>query len=93
MTAQMAPVKTRLGVPPTLQSCHTAEIGGYIIEGHVPVEAIQRLLREKPANVVGIGVPGMVGGTPGMETPGQPAQPYEVVAWDKDGKSWVYERH
>jgi hypothetical protein len=89
----LAPVKQRLGVPPDAQACHTAEIGGYIVEGHVPVEAIQRLLREKPANVVGIGVAGMPAGTPGMEAPGVPKQAYDVLAWDKAGKTWVYERH
>lgn len=77
-------------VPPSLQSCHTAVVDGYIIEGHVPVEDINRLLAERPAGVVGLAVPGMPIGSPGMETPGQPAQPYDVLAFDKAGNSEVF---
>jgi hypothetical protein len=69
-------VKTRLGVPPDLAACHSAEIGGYLVEGHVPAEAIKRLLGEKPA-ATGIAVPGMPVGSPGMEG-GRPEM-YEVV--------------
>jgi hypothetical protein len=53
---------------------------------------VQRLLREKPDGVVGIGVAGMPSGSPGMEVPGQPAQPYQVLAWDETGRTWVYDR-
>ena len=61
-------LKTRLGVPEALASCHTAEIGGYVVEGHVPPAAIKRLLAEKPAGK-GLAVPGMPVGSPGMEVP------------------------
>jgi hypothetical protein len=77
-------------VPAPLQSCHTAIVDGYIIEGHVPVEDINRLLAERPARVIGLAVPGMPIGSPGMETPGQPAQPYDVLAFDKAGNSEVF---
>jgi hypothetical protein len=71
----MKAVKARLGVPPELASCHTGEIGGYVIEGHVPASAIKRLLAEKPAGR-GLAVPGMPAGSPGMEG-GEP-ETYEV---------------
>jgi hypothetical protein len=77
-------------VPASLQSCHTAVVDGYIIEGHVPVEDINRLLAERPAGVVGLAVPGMPIGSPGMETPGQPAQPYDVLAFDQAGRTQVF---
>jgi hypothetical protein len=66
--ASMRSVKARFGVPPGLASCHTAEIGGYVIEGHVPASAIKRLLQEKP-EARGLAVPGMPIGSPGMEGP------------------------
>ncbi|NUQ38210.1 MAG: hypothetical protein HUU23_10505 [Caldilineales bacterium] len=77
-------------VPASLRSCHTAIVDGYIIEGHVPVSEINRLLSERPAGIVGLAVPGMPIGSPGMETPGQPDQPYDVIAFDKDGRITVY---
>jgi hypothetical protein len=81
----MAPVKTRLGVPAGLGSCHTAEIGGYVVEGHVPVAAIEKLLKEKP-KAIGIAVPGMPAGSPGMEMGGE-TEVYEVFLFDAAGKS------
>jgi hypothetical protein len=90
-TSQLGQVKQRLGVPPRLGSCHTAEVGGYIVEGHVPADVIKRMLDEKPS-IVGIAVPGMPVGSPGMEVPGVAAQPYEVIAWTKDGTTSVYDR-
>jgi len=75
------------GVPRRLAGCHTARIGDYVIEGHVPAAQIQRLLREKPA-VVGISVPGMPIGSPGMEGPG--GGPYDVLTWDKAGRTTVF---
>ena len=75
-TADMQAVKTRLGVPAELASCHTAEIAGYVIEGHVPAQAIERLLAEKP-DARGLAVPGMPIGSPGMEG-GRP-EVYEVI--------------
>ena len=85
----MDPVKHRLGVPRHLQSCHTAEVGGYIVEGHVPADVIARMLRERPA-INGLAVPGMPMGSPGMEGPRK--DPYDVLAYDAAGKASVYER-
>jgi hypothetical protein len=76
-------------VPSALAACHTALVAGYIVEGHVPVDLIDRLLRERPS-VVGIAVPGMPPGSPGMETSGQPAAPYQVLAFDKGGRQTVF---
>jgi len=80
----LSSVKTRYEVPVELQSCHTAIVDGYIIEGHVPAADIQRLLEERP-DIAGLSVPGMPAGSPGMEVEGYPAQPFEVLAFDKDG--------
>jgi hypothetical protein len=77
----MQAVKQRLGVPAELASCHTAEIAGYVIEGHVPASAINRLLAEKP-QARGLAVPGMPIGSPGME--GGTPEPYEVILFGKD---------
>ena len=85
----LASLKEKHGIPRTAQSCHTALIGGYAIEGHVPVGDIQRLLKEKPA-IAGIAVGGMPIGSPGMEVPGRPAQTYNVVTFDKQGGIKVY---
>jgi hypothetical protein len=76
--ADVTPLKTRLGVPDSLMSCHTAEIGGYVVEGHVPAEAIKRLLIERP-KVTGLAVAGMPVGSPGMQVPGQAPEDYDVV--------------
>jgi hypothetical protein len=78
-------------VPAPLQTCHTAIIGGYIVEGHVPAEDIQRMLREKPA-IVGIAVAGMPMGSPGMEQGGT-KQPFNTMAFTRDGKQTIYARH
>ena len=77
-------------VPAALQSCHTAIVDGYIIEGHVPVAEINRLLAERPAGVVGLAVPGMPIGSPGMEVPGVANQPYDVLAFDRAGRTQVF---
>jgi hypothetical protein len=76
--SDLAPVKARLAIPPALASCHTAEIDGYVIEGHVPAAAIKRLLAERPA-AIGLAVPGMPVGSPGMEVPGASDEPYDVM--------------
>jgi len=86
--ADMGPIKVRYQVPLELQSCHTAIVDGYVIEGHVPVAEIERLLAERPA-VLGLAVPGMPAGSPGMETDG-PAQPYDVLAFDSAGNTQVF---
>jgi hypothetical protein len=68
-------------------------VSGYVIEGHVPAADIQRLLKERPAGVVGLAVPGMPIGSPGMEVPGVKAQPFNVVAFDKEGRTTVFAAH
>jgi hypothetical protein len=83
-------LKRRLGVPQALHSCHTATVGDYVIEGHVPASDIKRLLRER-AKAKGLAVPGMVPGSPGMEQ-GAP-QPYSTLAFDERGNTRVFERH
>ena len=83
----LAPLKARLRVPSRLASCHTAEIGGYVIEGHVPAAAIRRLLSERPA-AIGLAVPGMPVGSPGMEVSGSPDEPYEVVLFGLSERSY-----
>ena len=88
----LAPIKSRHGVPRELQSCHTATIGGYVIEGHVPAVSIKRLLKESP-KVAGLAVPGMPAGSPGMEVPGQPAERYQVIAFDQAGRTSVFASH
>lgn len=85
-------IKEQYGIPPELYSCHTATVDGYVLEGHVPVEAIERLLQERP-DVVGIAVPGMPLGSPGMESAGRAAEPYDVVTFDQSGQTRVYERY
>lgn len=85
------PLKARLGVPEALMSCHTAEIGGYVIEGHVPAEAVKRLLIERP-KAIGIAVPGMPVGSPGMEVPGQAPQSYEIAIFSA-GRQHVFARY
>jgi hypothetical protein len=85
----LRPIKKKLGVPDELGSCHTGVIDGYVVEGHVPADVIVRLLREKP-KVTGLAVPGMPAGSPGMETPGQPAEKYTIFTFDAGKKTGVY---
>src|ERR1019366_720416 len=85
-----APYRAKYGVPDAMQSCHTAVVEGYAIEGHVPAADIQRLLKERP-KAAGLAVPGMVAGSPGMEGP--VSQPYSVMLFTADGKSSVYQRY
>lgn len=79
--------KSRLGVPPAMGSCHTAEVAGYVVEGHVPAQDIQRLLRERPA-ARGLTVPGMPQGSPGMEGPRKDA--FDVLLIDPRGSTRVF---
>lgn len=88
--ADVEPIKVANGVPPKLASCHTALVGGYVIEGHVPASDVRRLLKEKPG-ILGLAAPGMPPGSPGMDVPGSP--PFEVLAFGKDGKPVVYATH
>ncbi|TXM95562.1 DUF411 domain-containing protein [Methylobacterium sp. WL116] len=80
------PVKARLGVPRDLASCHTAQVGGYVVERHVPAGAIKRLLVESPQGT-GLAVPGMPTGSPGMEVDGMEPDTYEVVLFGPRGRS------
>ena len=89
--ADLDPIKQKLGVRPELASCHTATVGGYTIEGHVPASDIRRLLAERPKNAKGLAVPGMPVGSPGMET--GPAQPYATLLFDDAGGTRVFARH
>lgn len=88
-TTDMASIKRRYGIAPELASCHTALVGGLLVEGHVPADLIQKALREKQ-KIAGLAVPGMVAGSPGME--GGTPERYEVLAFDSKGKSTVYAR-
>lgn len=90
-TADMAAVKASFGVPEALHSCHTAKVGAYTIEGHVPADLIRRLLAEQPAGARGLAVPGMPVGSPGMEM-GDRKDPYEIVLFDKSAKTRVFAR-
>ena len=85
--ADVAPTKKAHGVPDKLHSCHTALVGGYVIEGHVPADLVRKLLKERP-KVAGLAVPGMPMGSPGME--GAFSERYDVLAFDKKGKTTVY---
>ena len=86
----VTPVRAAAGVPADLAGCHTAKVEGYAVEGHVPVEVVQRLLAERPA-VLGLAVPGMPSGAPGMEVEGEPAEPFRVYAFAVDGSRQVFE--
>ena len=89
-TPNMTEIKRTLGVPDGLTACHTAIVNGYLIEGHVPAADIDRLLAQKP-RIAGLAVPGMPMGSPGME--GGPAQRYQVLTFDKSGKTGVFASH
>ena len=83
-------VKSSLGVPRALASCHTAVARKYAIEGHVPADLIKKLLASNPKDIAGLAVPGMVPGSPGMESGSK--EPYDVIAFTRDGKTSVYAR-
>ena len=91
-TSAMGEVKERVGIPKGKGSCHTAEVGGYFVEGHVPAGDIVRLLKEKP-DARGITAPGMPIGSPGMEVPGQGTPKYAVELVRKDGSTEVFAEH
>lgn len=88
-TGDLAATKSELGVAPALQSCHTAVVDGYVVEGHVPADVVRRLLEEQP-DVAGLAVPGMPVGSPGMEGPNP--RPYDVLAFTEDGSARVFAR-
>jgi len=82
-------IKEEYGVPRELESCHTAVVDGYVVEGHVPADLIERMLKERP-QIAGLTVPGMPMGSPGMEGPRK--DPYDVLTFDREGKTTVYDR-
>lgn len=86
--ATLIELKVESGIPPEMTSCHTAKIGGYTIEGHVPVGDIERLLREKP-NAVGLAVAGMPMGSPGMEYGGS-RDAFDVLLINRDGTTAIF---
>lgn len=87
----MAPLKSSLDIPPELQSCHTAKVDGYLVEGHVPAGDIRRLLAERP-DARGIAVPGMPAGSPGMEVAGR-FDAFDVMLFGTEGEPAVYAHH
>jgi len=87
----VSPYKQKAGLTPTLASCHTGFINGYVVEGHVPASDIKRMLKEKP-DIKGLTVPAMPVGTPGMEM-GDRKDPYDVISFDKNGKTKVYKSY
>ncbi len=84
--SDMPAVKRQHGVPEELDSCHTTLVGGYVVEGHVPLDAVKRLLKDRPAGIRGIAVAGMPRGAPGMEMPDGSKDPFEVMAFDAAGR-------
>lgn len=89
----MQAVKQHYGISSSLASCHTAIIGGYLIEGHVPASDVQRLLNEQPKGVRGLTAPGMPMKSPGMQAEGLPPRGYDVLAFDAQGKTSVYHHY
>lgn len=87
----MQPVKRKMGVPSDLSACHTAVVGNYVVEGHVPAGEVKRLLKKKP-NVRGLAVPGMPAGSPGMEQGGY-VEPYDVLAFNPSGETSVFAQY
>jgi hypothetical protein len=85
-TADVQPIKDQWGVPGDMISCHTTKVDGYVVEGHVPADLIQRLLTERPA-VIGIAAPGMPVGSPGMDGP---PEPYDILTFDKEGRTALF---
>ncbi|MEO8192738.1 MAG: DUF411 domain-containing protein [Gemmatimonadales bacterium] len=83
----LSAVKTKYGVKPEIQACHTAVVNGYVVEGHVPADVILKMLKDKPA-IVGLAVPGMPMGSPGMEGPTK--ERYDVLTFDRAGRTTVY---
>ena len=92
LVASPAPARRMLGIPSNLLSCHAAAVDGYALEGHVPAQAVRRLLAERPAGVRGLAVPAMPTGSPGMEVPDEPDDTYDVVAFDGGGGRGVFMR-
>lgn len=87
--SDVSPIKRKLGVPASLESCHTAVVSGYAIEGHVPADVVHEMLKQRP-KIAGLAVPGMPMGSPGMDGPRK--DPYNVVAFDANGRLSVFAR-
>ena len=88
----MVALKKKLGVPEALASCHTSLVSGLVFEGHVPIHHVQELVASNEENFLGLAVPGMPRGSPGMEMPDGSKDPFEVIAFDKNGKTRVFAR-
>ena len=86
--AQLLEIKRQYAIPPALEGCHTGVVDGYVVEGHVPADVLRKFLRERP-DAVGLAVPGMPAGSPGMETSGR-AERYQVLAFDRAGRTTVF---
>jgi hypothetical protein len=91
VTDDVQTIKNKYGVTDKLASCHTALVGGYVVEGHVPANDIMTLLKTKP-KIVGIAVPGMINGTPGMEM-GDQKNAYNVMSFDKENHTAIFHRY
>lgn len=91
--ADMPALKGRLRVPADLTSCHTAEIAGFVIEGHVPAGDVQRLLRDRPGGIIGLATPGMPLGSPGMEQGGATRDAFDVFAFRADGSREIFSHY
>lgn len=90
--ASLDQIKKKYQIPEDFQACHTAIVNGYVVEGHVPVEEIERLLSERPA-VIGIAVAGMPAGSPGMEIEGFENEAFDVVTFDEEGNIEIYQNY
>ena len=88
-TYQLSEIKAQYNIPAELQSCHTAIVDGYVVEGHVPAEEVKRMLKERP-DIIGLSVPGMPAGSPGMEMPDGSTEPYQVISFDKQDRTDVF---
>lgn len=89
--ARLRAIASEAGVTEDVSSCHTAKVGGYVVEGHVPAADIQRMLKERRP-ITGLSAPGMPPGAPGMEQGGR-KDPYDVMAFTKDGRRSVFAKH
>jgi hypothetical protein len=93
-TEDLSSVKREMGIPARLASCHTVVVGSYVVEGHVPADDVKKLLRERPAGVRGLAVPGMPIGSPGMEQgPASGYERYDVMAFTAAGATSVFTTH
>lgn len=88
----LAPIRAKYGVPFELSSCHTGVAGGYVFEGHVPIADVERVLKEKP-KALGLTVPGMPIGSPGMDPPGAPREAFDTLLLLTDGSTSIYAHH